>query len=71
VPPSGLHPLRARSIEEKAGVAWLVEARGVRLLGEGAVTVPVADTYPMADATAAYERFATTGKLDKVILVNG
>jgi len=52
-------------------VAWLVEARGVRLLGEGAVTVPVADTYPMADATAAYERFATTGKLDKVILVNG
>jgi NADPH:quinone reductase len=37
---------------------------------EGAVTVPVTDTYPMADATAAYERFAAGGKLGKVILVN-
>lgn len=52
-------------------MAWLVEARGVRLLGEGAVTDPVTDTYPMADATAAYERFAAGGKLDKLILVNG
>ena len=63
--------LRARSTEEKAGVAWLVEARAVRLLGEGAVTVPVADTFPMADAAAAYERFAAGGKLGKIILVNG
>ena len=63
--------LRARSTEEKAGVAWLVEARAVRLLGEGAVTVPVADTFPMADAGAAYERFAAGGKLGKIILVNG
>jgi NADPH:quinone reductase-like Zn-dependent oxidoreductase len=63
--------LRARSTEEKAGVAWLVEARAVRLLGEGAVKVPVADTFPMADAAAAYERFASGGKLGKIILVNG
>ncbi len=63
--------LRARSTEEKAGVAWLVEARAVRLFGEGAVKVPVADTFPMADATAAYERFAAGGKLGKVVLVTG
>jgi NADPH:quinone reductase-like Zn-dependent oxidoreductase len=63
--------LRARSTEEKAGVAWLVDARAVRLLGEGAVTVPVADTFPMAAAADAYERFAAGGKLGKIILVNG
>jgi len=63
--------LRARDSEEKAGVAWLVEARAVRLLGEGAVTVPVADTFPMAAASDAYERFAAGRKLGKIILVNG
>ena len=62
--------LRSRDVEEKAGVAWLVESRAVRLLGEGAVVVPVAATHPMADAHAAYERFAAGGKLGKVILVN-
>jgi NADPH:quinone reductase-like Zn-dependent oxidoreductase len=62
--------LRSRSTEEKAGVAWLVEARAVRLLGEGAVTVPVAATYPMSEATAAYEHVAAGGKLGKVLLVN-
>jgi len=62
--------LRARSTEEKAGVAWLVEARAVRLLGEGAMRVPVAATFPMAEATAAYDRFTAGGKLGKIILVN-
>jgi NADPH:quinone reductase-like Zn-dependent oxidoreductase len=62
--------LRSRSVEEKAEVAWLVESRGVHLLGTGAVTVPVAATFPMAEATAAYERFAAGGKLGKIILVN-
>jgi len=63
--------LRSRSSEEKAGVAWLVEGRAVRLLGEGAVTVPVAATFPMAEAAAAYERFAAGGKFGKIVLVNG
>jgi NADPH:quinone reductase-like Zn-dependent oxidoreductase len=63
--------LRSRDVEEKAGVAWLVESRSVHLLGEGAVTVPVAATFPMSDADAAYERFAAGGKLGKIILVNG
>ena len=63
--------LRSRSSEEKAGVAWLVEGRAVRLLGEGAVTVPVAATFPMAEAAAAYEQFAAGGKFGKIVLVNG
>lgn len=62
--------LRSRSTEEKAGVAWLVEARAVRLLGEGAVRVPVADTFRMSEAAAAYDRFAAGGKFGKVVLVN-
>jgi NADPH:quinone reductase-like Zn-dependent oxidoreductase len=62
--------LRSRTTEEKAEVAWLVESRAVHLLGTGAVTVPVAATFPMTDAAAAYERFAAGGKLGKIILVN-
>ncbi|MGD0881213.1 MAG: zinc-binding dehydrogenase [Acidimicrobiales bacterium] len=62
--------LRSRSTEEKAAVAWLVEARAVRLLGEGAVTVPIADTFPMSEASTAYDRFAAGGKFGKVVLVN-
>ena len=62
--------LRARTTEEKAEVARLVEAHSVRLLGERVVEVPVAATFPMAEATAAYERFAAGGKLGKIILVN-
>jgi hypothetical protein len=30
----------------------------------------VCDTFPLADADAAYERFAKGGKLGKVVLVN-
>jgi len=63
--------LRSRDVEEKAGVAWLVESRAVHLLGEGAVVVPVAATFPMSAADAAYEHFAAGGKLGKIILVNG
>jgi len=62
--------LRARTDEEKAEVAWLVESRAVHLLGTGAVEVPVAATYPMTEAAAAYERFGAGGKLGKIILVN-
>jgi NADPH:quinone reductase-like Zn-dependent oxidoreductase len=63
--------LRARSTEEKAAVARLVEGFALGLLADGRVTVPVAATFPMAEATAAYERFAAGGKLGKIILVAG
>jgi len=61
--------LRSRSTEEKGDVARLVEGYSLGLLAEGRVTVPVAATYPLADATAAYDRFAAGGKLGKIILV--
>ena len=61
--------LRARSIEEKAAVARLMEDRVVPLLAEGTLSVPVEATYPLEEATAAYERFASGGKLGKIVLV--
>jgi NADPH:quinone reductase len=61
--------LRARPIEEKALAARRVERHVVPLLASGAVTVPLAGTFPLADAAAAYERFAAGGKLGKIVLV--
>ncbi len=62
--------LRARPIEEKALAARRVERHVLPLLASGAVTVPLAATFPMAEAAAAYERFAAGGKLGKIVLVN-
>jgi NADPH2:quinone reductase len=61
--------LRARSLEEKATVARRVEAEVLPLVHSGAVTVPVAATYPLEEAAAAYARFAEGGKLGKVVIV--
>jgi NADPH2:quinone reductase len=61
--------LRARSLEDKASVARAVERSVLPLLASGEVRVPVAAEYPMADATAAYDRFAAGGKLGKIVLV--
>jgi NADPH:quinone reductase-like Zn-dependent oxidoreductase len=36
---------------------------------EGRLRVPVAETFPLAKAEAAYERFAAGSKLGKVVLV--
>ncbi len=63
--------LRSRSSDEKAAVARLVEEFALTLLADGRVTVPVAATLPMAEATAAYERFAAGGKLGKIVLTAG
>ncbi len=63
--------LRSRTSDEKAAVARQVEERAVPLLAAGSVAVPVTETFPMAEATAAYERFAAGGKLGKIVLVTG
>lgn len=63
--------LRSRSREEKAAVARQVEERAVPLLAAGSVAVPVVGTFPMAEAAAAYERFAAGGKLGKIVLLTG
>jgi NADPH2:quinone reductase len=63
--------LRARPLEEKALVARRLEREVLPLLATGAVTVPIAATFPLDAAAAAYERFAAGGKLGKIVLVMG
>ena len=41
------------------------------LLAAGAVTVPVAATFPLAQVADAYARFAAGGKLGKIVLLMG
>jgi NADPH:quinone reductase-like Zn-dependent oxidoreductase len=61
--------LRSRTRQEKADVVAAVNAHVMPLLVEGRLRVPVAETFPLAKAEAAYERFAAGGKLGKVVLV--
>ena len=60
--------LRARPLEEKALVARQVEREVLPLFDTGALRVPVAETFPLEQAAAAYERFAAGGKLGKIVL---
>jgi NADPH:quinone reductase-like Zn-dependent oxidoreductase len=63
--------LRARPLEEKALVARRVEHEVLPLFEARppALRVPIAETFPLADAAAAYERFAAGGKLGKIVLI--
>jgi putative PIG3 family NAD(P)H quinone oxidoreductase len=63
--------LRNRWLEEKALTARGVERSVLPLLASGAVTVPVAATYPLEQAEAAYDRFTAGGKLGKIVLTVG
>jgi len=60
--------LRPRPLEEKALTARALERSVLPLLASGEVDVPVAATYPMEQAEAAYERFEAGGKLGKIVL---
>ena len=60
--------LRARPSGEKAVLVSRLGALVVPALAEGRLRVPVAATFPLADATAAYERFAAGGKVGKIVL---
>jgi NADPH2:quinone reductase len=60
--------LRPRPLEEKAMTARAMERSVLPLLASGTVHVPIAATYPLADAVTAYDRFAEGGKLGKIIL---
>jgi putative PIG3 family NAD(P)H quinone oxidoreductase len=60
--------LRARPLEEKALTARRMERHVLPLLERGTVRVPVAETFPLQEAPAAYERFAAGGKLGKIVL---
>ena len=60
--------LRARPLEEKALAARRLEREVLPLFEDGTLTVPVAETFPLDGAAAAYERFAAGGKLGKIVL---
>jgi NADPH:quinone reductase len=61
--------LRARPLEEKALVARLVEHEVLPLFDTGQLSVPVAETFALDAAAAAYDRFAAGGKLGKIVIV--
>jgi NADPH:quinone reductase-like Zn-dependent oxidoreductase len=63
--------LRARPLEGKAAAARGIEREVLPLVERGRVTVPVAATYPLAEAAAAYEHFARGGKVGKIVLEMG
>ncbi len=60
--------LRPRPLEEKAMTARAVEHSVLPLLAAEAVHVPIAATYALAEAPAAYDRFTAGGKLGKIVL---
>ncbi len=60
--------LRARPLEEKALAARALEREVLPLLASGALTVPIAATFPLEEAAAAYDCFAAGGKLGKIVL---
>jgi putative PIG3 family NAD(P)H quinone oxidoreductase len=60
--------LRARPLEEKAVCARALEHEVLPLFEAEALSVPVAETFALAQAAAAYERFAAGGKLGKIVL---
>jgi NADPH2:quinone reductase len=60
--------LRSRPLEQKAATARAMERSVLPLLAAGAVAVPIAETYPLADAVAAYAHFQRGGKLGKIVI---
>jgi NADPH:quinone reductase-like Zn-dependent oxidoreductase len=45
-----------------------MEQQVLPLFAGGCLSVPVAATFPLAEAQAAYDRFAEGGKFGKIIL---
>jgi len=60
--------LRTRPLEGKAAAARAVEKHVLPLVAAGTIRVPIAATFPLADAAAAYERFAAGGKFGKIVI---
>jgi NADPH:quinone reductase-like Zn-dependent oxidoreductase len=61
--------LRSRSREEKTDVAHLVSESLLPLWERRAIAVPIAKTFDLRDAVAAYEYFSQPGKFGKVVLL--
>ena len=61
--------LRTRPLEDKAAAARAVEAQVLPMVDAGRLRVPVAETFPLDDVAAAYDRFAAGGKFGKIVLL--
>lgn len=61
--------MRARPLEEKALMTRGLERHVLPLVEQGRIEVPVAQTFSLDEAPAAYERFAAGGKLGKLVLL--
>jgi NADPH:quinone reductase len=61
--------LRARPLEEKAEAMRRVEKEVLPLFDDGALAVPVAETFELDRAGDAYARFESGGKLGKIVLL--
>ena len=61
--------MRGRPLEEKALAARRLEREVLPLFAGGALRVPIAETFPLSEAAAAYERFAAGGKFGKIVLL--
>jgi len=61
--------LRARPLEEKAATARALEKNVLAGFENGSFTVPIHETFSLDKAAAAYESFASGGKLGKIVLV--
>jgi NADPH:quinone reductase-like Zn-dependent oxidoreductase len=60
--------IRYRPLEDKAATARAMERSVLPLFEQGALTVPVAATFPLERAAEAYDRFTAGGKLGKIII---
>jgi NADPH:quinone reductase len=61
--------MRSRPLEDKALLARRLEHEVLPLFDSGQLRVPIAATFPLEQAAAAYERFEAGGKLGKIVLV--
>lgn len=63
--------IRARPLEERAGLARGVEAHVLPLFQDGRRRLPVTASYDLERAADAYAHFAAGGKLGKIVLTSG
>ena len=61
--------LRSRPLEEKAMLARQLEKRVLPMLTAGRIRVPVAATFGLDQAAAAYDLFQAGGKVGKIVLI--
>jgi NADPH2:quinone reductase len=60
--------LRYRTPEEKAVLARELEAHVLPLVADGRLRVPIDAEFPLAEVSAAYERFSGGGHVGKIVL---